>query len=55
MRERTQGNSCNIQDERMAAKSRRYMILGNEKELDMQALQQVGPIKRLSLEEIFGY
>ena len=42
-------------NERMAAKSRRYMILGNEKELDMQALQQVGPIKRLSLEEIFGY
>ena len=42
-------------NERMAAKPRRFMILGNEKELDMQALQQVGPIKRVSLEEIFGY
>ena len=41
--------------ERMAAKPRRYIILGNEKELDMQALQQVGPIQRLTLEEIFGY
>ncbi|MBE6255811.1 MAG: insulinase family protein [Prevotella sp.] len=42
-------------NERMARKTRRYMILGNEKELDMAALQQVGPIKRVSLEEIFGY
>ena len=42
-------------DERMARKPRRYMILGNERELDMAALQQVGPIHRVSLEEIFGY
>ncbi|MBR1414893.1 MAG: insulinase family protein [Prevotella sp.] len=42
-------------DERMARKPRRYMILGNEKELDLAALMQVGPIKRVSLEEIFGY
>ena len=42
-------------DERMARKSRRYMILGNEKELDLASLLQVGPIKRVSLEEIFGY
>jgi len=41
--------------ERMAHKNRRFMILGNEKELDMAALGQVGPIKRVSLEEIFGY
>ncbi len=42
-------------NERMAAKPRRYVILGNEKELNMQALQGVGPIKRVSLEEVFGY
>ena len=42
-------------NDRMARKPRRYMILGNEKELDMAALQQVGPIQRLTLEEIFGY
>ena len=42
-------------NERMAAKPRRYMILGDEKELNMQALQGVGPIKRVSLEEVFGY
>ena len=45
----------NFAKERMAQKPRRYMILGNEKELDMAALQHVGPIKRVSLEEIFGY
>ncbi len=41
--------------ERMAHKTRRYMILGNEKELNMQELQKIGSIKRVSLEEIFGY
>ncbi|MCR5180498.1 MAG: insulinase family protein [Bacteroidaceae bacterium] len=42
-------------NERMAQKPRRYMILGNEKELDLPALLQVGPIKHVSIEEIFGY
>nr|MCR4995372.1 insulinase family protein [Bacteroidales bacterium] len=40
---------------RMAKRPRRYMILGNENDLDMKALQQIGPIKRVSLEDIFGY
>ena len=39
----------------MARKPRRYMILGNERDLDMEALQQVGPLRRVSIEEIFGY
>ena len=42
-------------NERMARKPRRYMILGNEKELDLASLLQVGPVKRVSLEEVFGY
>lgn len=33
----------------------RYTILGDEKELDMQSLKKIGPVKRVSLEEIFGY
>ena len=45
----------NFANERMARKPRRYMILGNEKELDLPALLQVGPVRRVSLEEIFGY
>ena len=39
----------------MANKPFRYIILGDEKELDMEALGKIGPIKRLTLEEIFGY
>jgi len=42
-------------NDRMAAKPRRIMILGNEKELDLAGLLQVGPVKRVTLEEIFGY
>ena len=32
-----------------------YYILGDEKELDMQALGQIAPIRRVTLEEVFGY
>ena len=39
----------------MANKPYRYMILGDEKQLDMKALEKIGPIKRLTTEEIFGY
>ena len=39
----------------MAGKPYRYLILGDEKELDMKALEKLGPIRRLTLEEIFGY
>ena len=44
-----------FEQEQMANKPYRYVILGNEKELDMKALQQLGPVKRVSTEEIFGY
>lgn len=39
----------------IARQKMRYVILGNEKELDMPALQQIGPIRRVSLSDIFGY
>ena len=32
-----------------------YIILGDEKELDMESLGKIGPIRRLTLEEVFGY
>ena len=44
-----------FEKEQVACKPYRYVILGDEKELDMAALQQLGTIKRLSTEEIFGY
>ena len=39
----------------MAHKTYRYVILGDERELDMKALQQYGPVTRLTTTEIFGY
>lgn len=39
----------------MANKPYRYIILGDEKQLDMESLGKIGPIKRLTTEEIFGY
>ena len=45
----------NFEKEQMANKACRYIILGDEKELDMEALGKIGPIKRLTTEDIFGY
>ncbi len=39
----------------MANKACRYLILGDEKELDMKALEKIGAIRRLTTEEVFGY
>ena len=44
-----------FEQQHMAHKTWRYVILGNEKELDMKALEKIGPIKRLTPEETFGY
>ena len=46
---------ANFEKDQMANKPYRYVILGNEKELDMKAIEKMGTIKRLSTEEIFGY
>ena len=45
----------NFEKNLMANKQYRYLILGDEKNLDMKALEKIGPIKRVSTEEIFGY
>ena len=44
-----------FEQKQMAHKTYRYVILGNEKELDLAGLLQYGNIKRVSTEEIFGY
>ena len=46
---------ANFEREQMANKAYRYIILGNEKELDMKALGNIGAVKRITTEEIFGY
>lgn len=45
----------NFEQQNMANKTFRYIILGDEKELDIKGLGQIAPIRRLSTEEIFGY
>ena len=45
----------NFEKQTMADKPCRYIILGDEKELDMEFLGKIGPIKRLTTEEVFGY
>ena len=45
----------NFERQNMANKPYRYIILGDEKNLDIKSLEKIGPIKRLSLEEVFGY
>ena len=44
-----------FEQENMAHKPYRYVILGDEQNLDIKSLEKIGPIKRISTEEIFGY
>ncbi len=39
----------------MANKPLRYLILGDEKNLDMKGLEKIGKIKKVTTQEIFGY
>lgn len=41
--------------DRISSKPYRYLILGDEKNLDMKSLEKIGPIRRLSTKDIFGY
>ena len=51
----TMDDVAKFEQETMAKKPYRYLILGDEKQLDMKALEKIGPIKRLTTEDIFGY
>ena len=44
-----------FEQENMVNKPYRMMILGDEKNLDMKALEKIAPVKKLTQEEIFGY
>ena len=46
---------ADFHEKQIKGRTYRYMILGDEKELDMEKLQSLGPIRRLTLEDIFGY
>ncbi len=40
---------------RIAGKPFRYLILGDEQNLDIKSLEKIAPIRRLTTREIFGY
>ena len=44
-----------FQKAHVANRTYRYMILGNEKELDMEYLKTRGEVKKLTLKDIFVY
>ena len=44
-----------FEHDNMAQKPWRYLILGDENNLDMKALEKIAPIKRVSTKDIFGY
>ena len=44
-----------FEQQQMARKPYRYIILGDERELDMAALAPYGPVRRVSIADIFGY
>ena len=45
----------NFEQQYMARKPYRYIILGNESMLDMDFLRTLGPVRQLTTDEIFGY
>ena len=44
-----------FEQENMARKPYRYIILGNEEMLDMDFLKKFGPVKKLTTDEVFGF
>ncbi len=51
----TMADMVRFEQQQMVRKPYRYLILGDEKELDIPSLEKIAPIRRLTLEEIFGY
>jgi hypothetical protein len=51
----TLADIVNFQQENVAGSKYTFCVLGNEKTIDFNALNELGNIKRLSQEDIFGY
>ena len=39
----------------LKSKTKTYLVLGKESELDFEGLSKIGPVTKLTLEDIFGY
>ena len=51
----TMKDVVDFEQQQIARKPYRYVILGDEKELDMAALKPYGSVRRLTIADIFGY
>ena len=44
-----------FEDKYLKNKAKTYLILGRESAIDFNALRQIGPVKKLTLKDLFGY
>jgi predicted Zn-dependent peptidase len=44
-----------FQQDFVRGRSYRYLVLGSRERMDWKALEQVGPVRELTMEEVFGY
>jgi mevalonate kinase len=44
-----------FQESHLKNKAKTYMVLGRESDINFKALEQIGPVKKLTLEDLFGY
>ncbi len=51
----TMDDIVNFSKKNVAGRKYKFVVLGDEKELDMKKLESVGKIHKLTLEDIFGY
>lgn len=53
--EMTLENLVTFQESHLKNKAKTYMVLGRESDINFKALEQIGPVKKLTLEDLFGY
>ncbi len=51
----TMGDLVNFQQRHIKGQKKTYILLGKESEMDFNALSKFGKVKKLTLDEIFGY
>ena len=51
----TMQNLVNFQQQNIKGQKKAYLILGKESDMDFDALSKFGKVKKLTLDEIFGY
>jgi predicted Zn-dependent peptidase len=48
-------NMIGFQDKYLKNKAKTYLVLGRESAIDFNALEKIGPVTKLTLENLFGY